>query len=75
MNEDELNAIETWLRRYQNVELPQTEIADPAAAAARLGDLAQSLISDLRTEAEPSAFARLLHDLAPENLRKGSADE
>jgi len=68
MQEDDLQNTLAWLSRVQGIKLDADEVADPADAAARLGQLAQEESRHLPFESEPSQFVKLLHDLAPKDL-------
>jgi hypothetical protein len=56
--------IAAWLRDFQAIDT-----ADDLSRPSRAGsELVQAHLDRLAFEAEPSAFTRLLHQLAPEGL-------
>lgn len=56
--------IAAWLREFQAIDA-----ADDLSRPSRAGsELVQANLERLAFEAEPSAFARLLHRLAPKEL-------
>ena len=56
------------MRSYQSSELDTGRIADPSRTSEGLSQLVQNLIEVLPFDAEPSAFALRLHELAPKDL-------
>ena len=68
MGDDELERIAAWMRCYQSIEMDAGRIADPLQSSEGLNQLVQNMIEALPFEAEPLAFARRLHELAPKDL-------
>ena len=68
MGDDQLDLIAAWMRRYQSTELDAEHIAEPLRSSEGFSRLLQNVIEALPFEAEPSAFARRLHELAPKDL-------
>jgi hypothetical protein len=68
MDEIELQTTLVWMRRRQGIDLDTGTLADPAAAAAKLSELAQEQSRHLPFGSEPPQFVRLLHDLAPKDV-------
>ncbi len=68
-------AMTTWLHRYQG--MPETITGDgptdPSRTTGGIGDLLQARLGDLDFDSEPAQFLRLLHDLAPVELRGDDA--
>ena len=68
MGDDQLELIAAWIRRYQSAELDAERIAEPSRSSEGLSQLVQNAIEALPFEADPLAFARRLHELAPKDL-------
>ena len=66
MNETEKFA--EWLRSFQGLNTTE-EIAELAIAAKEIVPVIEDKIERLHLETEPASFERLLHDLAPEELK------
>ena len=62
------NALADWLKAYQGIDAPDG-IADPSRSVGGLSAVIQDNLSRLEFDSEPSGFARLLHQLAPKELR------
>ncbi|MED5396460.1 MAG: hypothetical protein VX990_07125 [Pseudomonadota bacterium] len=68
MVDDQLELIAAWMRRYQSTELDAERVADPSRSSEGLSQLVQNVIEALPFEAEPTAFALRLHELALKDL-------
>ena len=66
MNETEKLA--EWLRSFQGLNTTE-EIAELAIATKRIIPVIEDKIERLHLETEPASFERLLHELAPEELK------
>jgi hypothetical protein len=62
------NSLKDWLKTYQTIDAPD-DIADPSRSAGGLGAVVQENLCRLEFDSEPSGFVRLLHQLAPKELR------
>jgi len=60
-----------WLSRFQRLEMTEEQVDSPArtvtASAHVIGDLADGMAFDT----DPATFSRLLHDLAPDEVKSG----
>ncbi len=67
----DLAAITDWLQRYQG--MPKTAgqgtPIDPSHTVGGVSDMLQSRLAELSFDSEPARYLRLLHDLAPAELR------
>jgi len=62
------NALADWLKAYQGIDAPDG-IADPSRSPGGLGGVVQENLCRLEFDSEPSGFVRMLHQLAPKELR------
>ena len=59
-----------WLKQFQNID-PAVPIDDPSRSVG-LSDLVQGELSKLDFESEPATYVRLLENLAPDTLKRGT---
>ncbi len=64
-------ALMNWLHRYQG--MPESAgrdgPLDPSRTIGGISELLQARLADLDFDSEPAQFLRLLHELAPTELR------
>ncbi len=67
----DLAAITEWLQRYQGIPKAagQNVPIDPSRTAGGVSSLLQSQLADLDFDSEPAQYLRMLHELAPAELR------
>ena len=59
-----------WLKQYQNMDRSNDAIADPSAMAQNATDVIQAQLGRMPFDSDPAGFSKLLHQLAPEHLKK-----
>ncbi len=69
MSDKRVDAVKDWAELVQALSPDVIDLQESAAAAVRAGDLARSEAArqGVTFESEPSAFVKLLNDLAPEH--------
>ena len=65
-DQHDVERLRDWLKLHHGVELDAKTLIDPVNMAARLETLARDAAQSLPFDIDPTGFARLLADLAPE---------
>jgi len=64
------SATKETLKQFVGIELSEEQIIEPAANALTITKIIDQQAMDLLMDVEPSNFTKLLHDLAPIELRR-----
>ena len=64
------NQIQTMLKEFSGIELPQEQINEPASNALAISEIIGQQTKYLSMDVEPENFRKLLHDLAPTKLKE-----
>lgn len=70
MENKNTNGASSWLKRFNNLERTEEQLLHTANTAQSFCDAVSRTATDTTFEREPSQFFALLHDLAPESLKK-----
>jgi len=62
-----------WLARFQRLKMTEEQIDNPAKSAAAFAHVIGETANGMAFDTDPAAFNRLLHDLAPEDLKSGGS--
>jgi len=63
--------LQHWLARFQGLDMTLEQIAEPAKTAAAFAQTIGEQAEGLNFDTDPAAFNKLLHDLAPEEVKTG----
>lgn len=69
MTDKRVNAVTAWAEEVQVLSPKSIDLTESAESVIRAGDLARNTARDLGVafETEPSAFVKLLNELAPDD--------
>jgi hypothetical protein len=70
MENKNTNGTSVWLKRFNNVESSENQLLHTANTAQNFCDAVGRISIDTSFEREPNKFYALLHELAPEGLKK-----
>jgi len=63
------SALIQWLADYQGLDMTDERVAAPARSAAVFAETIRRTAAGLAFDTEPANFYKLLHDLAPNELK------
>ena len=71
MAEPDDTSLCNWLARFQHLEMTEAQVAQPAGTVAAFAGAIRDTAKGMAFDTDPAAFNKLLHDLAPDDLRSG----
>ncbi len=66
-------ALTRWLADYQGLDMSEEQVANPGKSAAVFAETIRQTAAGLAFDTDPASFNRLLHDLAPDELKSGGS--
>jgi len=63
-----------WLSRFQRLEMTEDQVANPAQSATAFAHIIGDTAKGMAFDTDPAAFDKMLHDLAPEDLKSGRSN-
>jgi len=58
-----------WLARFQGLDMTEAQVSEPAKTAAAFANTIGKTAEGMAFDTDPAAFNKLLHDLAPKELK------
>ena len=68
------NATKETLKQFVGIELPEEQIMEPATNALTITKIIDRQAANLQMDVEPSNLTKLLHDLAPIELKENGGN-
>jgi hypothetical protein len=62
-----------WLARFQRLDMTEEQVSDPAKTAEKFAHMIGDTAEGMAFDTDPAMHGKLLHDLAPDDLKSGGS--